>query len=83
MKVVLLPQAEADLDRIFDPVLTRVVRRLRLLARFPEMGPRMLGPFHGYRSSVMDVFRIVYRVSTRTVEVAYIRDCRRDPLDRG
>ena len=81
MKVVLLPQAQADLDRIYDPVLTRVVRRLRLLARCPEMGARMLGYFHGYRSTVVDIFRIVYRVSGRTAEVAYIRDCRRGPLD--
>jgi plasmid stabilization system protein ParE len=80
LKVVLLPQAEADLDLIFDPVLTRVVRRLRLLARCPEMGARMLGHFDGYRSTMVDIFRIVYRVSARTVEVAYIRDCRREPL---
>jgi hypothetical protein len=80
LKVVLLPQAEADLDCIYDPVLARAVRRLRFLARCPDMGARMLGHFHGYRSTAVDMFRIVYRVSARTVEVAYIRDCRRVPL---
>ncbi|MGH9888031.1 MAG: type II toxin-antitoxin system RelE/ParE family toxin [bacterium] len=80
MKVVLLPQAEEGLDPIFDPVLPRGIRRLRLLGRCPEMGARMLGHFDGYRSRVVDMFRIVYRVSARTVDVAYIRDCRRAPL---
>jgi hypothetical protein len=83
LKVVLLPQAAADLDLIHDPVLARVVRRLRLLARCPDMGARMLGHFYEYRSTTVDMFRIVYRVSRRTVEVAYIRDCRRESLDRG
>ncbi len=81
MKVVLLPQAQADLDAIFDPVLS-VTRRLRLLERFPEFGARMVGPFRGYRSTVVEMFRIVYRVTApRTVEVAYIRDCRRAPVE--
>ena len=81
MKLVLLPQAQADLDAIFDPVLSRVIRRLRLLERFPELGARMVGPLSGYRSTVVDMFRIVYRVaSRRTVEVAYIRHCSRAPI---
>jgi plasmid stabilization system protein ParE len=80
LKVVLLPQARDHLDEIFDPVLSRVVRRLRLLERFPEMGAPMAGPFAGYRSTIVDMFRIVYRVRPRKiVEIAYIRDCRRAP----
>ena len=42
MKIVLLPQAQADLDEIYDPVLARVLRRLRYLERFPE--PFTQGP---------------------------------------
>lgn len=81
MKVVLRPQAQADLDEIYDPVLTRVLRRLRFLERFPELGAPMMGPLVGYRSTVVDMFRIVYRLRPRKViEVAYIRDCRRAPL---
>lgn len=81
MKVVLLPQAQKDLDAIFDPLLSRIVKRLRLLERFPGFGTSMVGPFHGYRSTVVGLFRIVYRVLPgATIEVAYIRDCRRAPL---
>jgi len=80
LKVVLLPQAQRDLDGIYAPVLDRVVRRLRLLERFPEMGAPMLGPFTGYRSTTAAMFRIVYRVLPRgVVEVAYVRHCRRAP----
>lgn len=80
MKVVLLPQAQRDLDAIFDPVLTRVVRRLRLLERFPDFGAVLVGPLRGYRSTPVDMFRIVYRVVARkTIEIAYIRHCKRAP----
>jgi hypothetical protein len=45
------------------------------------MGAAMVGPFTGYRSTVVDMFRIVYRILPRgVVEIAYIRDCRRAPL---
>ena len=81
MKIVLRPQAQRQLDEIYDPVLSRVDRRLQLLARFPEMGAPMLGAFAGYRSTVVDMFRIVYRLRPRKIiEVAYIRDGRRAPL---
>jgi hypothetical protein len=81
LKIILLPQAQEDLDAIFEPVLTRVVRRLRLLEDCPELGVAMMGAFDGYRSTVVKMFRIIYRrPSTDTIEVAYIRDCRRAPL---
>ena len=81
MTLVLLPQAQEDLDAIFDPVLSRIVKRLRLLERLPALGAPMLGPFDGYRSTVVAMFRIVYRVlPSGTIEVAYIRHCRRRPL---
>jgi plasmid stabilization system protein ParE len=81
LKVVLLPQAQNDLDAIFDSLLTRVLKRLRMLERFPGFGARMIGRFHGYRSTVVGIFRIVYRpLPSGTVEIAYIRNCRRAPL---
>jgi hypothetical protein len=41
----------------------------------------MIGPFDGYRSTVVGMFRIVYRVLLAdTIEVAYVRNCRRAPL---
>ena len=80
MKVVLLAQATRDLDEIYDPVLGRIVRQLRLLERYPEMGTPMVGPFTSYRSTIVAMFRIVYRVLPRgVVEIAYIRHCRRAP----
>ena len=81
MKVILLPQAAKDLDATFDPLLSRIVKRLRLLERFPAFGAPMVGPFHGYRSTAVGLFRIIYRVlPSATIEIAYIRDCRRAPL---
>jgi len=80
LKVTLLPQARQDLDTIHDPVLGRIIRTLRLLERFPELGAPMVGPFTGYRSTIVAMFRIVYRVLPRgIVEIAYIRACRRAP----
>lgn len=80
MKLVLLPQAQEGLDELYDPVFSRIIKRLRLLERFPELGAPMIGPFAGYRSTVVAMFRIVYRVMPRgVVEIAYIRHCRRAP----
>ena len=81
MKVVLLPQAQEDLDAVFEPLLSEIVRRLQGLKEFPELGAHMGGPFAGYRSTVVGAFRIVYHALPRgVIEVAYIRDCRRKPL---
>lgn len=80
MKVVLLPQAQEDLDAVFEPLLGRVLHRIQILQDFPEMGPPMAGPFRGYCSTVVELFRIVYRVlPNQVIEVAYVRDCRRRP----
>ncbi len=84
MKVVLPPQAEEDLDTVHDPVFSRIVRRLRLLERLPELGAPMIGPFAGYWSTVVAMFRLLYRVLPRgVVEAAYVRHCRRAPPDRA
>lgn len=82
MKLILLPQAQEDLDSIREPLFSRVVERMETLKEFPELGPAMLGPFAGYRATVVDLFRIVYRlVPPDVIEVAYVRDCRRRPLE--
>ena len=61
-------------------MLSRIVRRLRMLERFPAFGAPMMGPFLGYRSTVVGMVRIVYRaLPSATIEVAYIRHCRRPP----
>jgi plasmid stabilization system protein ParE len=81
LKVVLFPQAEHDLDEIFEPLFSRVVKWLRLLERFPELGAPMQGPFYGYRSTVVGLCRIIYRAQPAAVlEVAYLRNGRRGPI---
>ena len=81
MKVVLLPQAQENLDEIYDPPYTRILKRLRMLEKTPESGVALAGPFTGYRSTVVGLFRIIYRIVDRkTVEIAYIRHCKRAPL---
>ena len=82
MNLVLLPQAQEDLDAIFEPLLSRVVRQIENLVTFPLMGVAMRGPFAGWRSLVVDRFRVVYRVREQTIEIAYVRDGRRKPLAR-
>jgi len=80
LKVVLLPQAEEDLDAVYEPLLSKVLDRLEILREFPELGARMPGPFAGYRSTVVELFRIVYRLEPKNVIlIVYIRDCRRRP----
>jgi mRNA-degrading endonuclease RelE of RelBE toxin-antitoxin system len=80
VKVVLLPQAQKNLDEIYDPIYSRIVKRLRLLEKTPRLGAPMSGPFAGFRSTVVGMFRIVYRiVNAKKVEIAYVRHCRRAP----
>ena len=84
MKLRLLPQAARGLDRISEPLLSRVVNRLEVLNKFPEMGKLMSGPFEDYRSTVVGFFRVFYRLRPGDfVEIAYIRDCRRGPPSRA
>ena len=80
MKIVLLPQAQGDLLRVSEPLRGKIVARLRALRDFPEIGAPMTGPFSGYRSTVVALFRVVYRILPGArIEIAYIRDCRRAP----
>jgi plasmid stabilization system protein ParE len=83
VKVHLLPQAQEDLDAVRDPLFSRIIKQLQALEDFPELGAAMAGPFLGWRSFVVDFFRVVYRVSSDRIEVGYVRDCRRKPLTQG
>lgn len=80
--IILLPQAQKDLDDIFEPLLSKIIQHLYSLRQFPEIGAPMIGPFAGYRSFVAsNIFKIVYRIlPSGVIEVAYIRNCRREPL---
>lgn len=77
MKLVYLPQAQADLDAIHEPLLSRVRKRLDALRRYPQLGLAMAGPFAGRRSTVVEFFRIVYEERRGLLIVLYIRHCRR------
>lgn len=78
--VRLSPQAREDLDHIADPLHGEVFRRLELLGTYPVLGAALTGEFMGWRSTVVKLFRIVYRVGADgQVDVGYIRHCRRSP----
>jgi len=80
LKISLLPQAQEDLCDITDPILSKILKRIHALRRYPELGAAMVGPFAGYRSTVVDPFRIVYKQAAHDLLlVAYIRHCRRNP----
>ena len=77
-EVYLLPQAQEDLDIIRDPLWTEIIEKISLLKEYPLWGAPMDGPFMGYRSFVVDIFRIIYRIpSDKRIEIAYIRHCKR------
>jgi plasmid stabilization system protein ParE len=82
VRVVLLPQAQEDLDEIVEPLLARVLRQIENLVAFPLMGVAMRGPFEGWRSPIADRFRVIYCVQGEVIQVAYVRDGHRQPLER-
>jgi plasmid stabilization system protein ParE len=81
-KLFLSPEACGDLESIAEPLRAVVVRQLRLLRQFPEIGVRIGGEFKGLRAATVGMFRIFYRITLRGVEVVYIRHCKRKLLAR-
>lgn len=77
MKVVIAPQAQADLDEITEPLLSRIRKRLGSLGAYPALGAELHGPLAGYRATVVGCFKIVYKRRPDAIEISYIRDCRR------
>lgn len=77
MKIVFLPQAQADLDEIKEPLLSGSRKRLAALGSYPSLGAPLFGPLAGYRATVVGHFRVVYKHTPRAVLLCYIRDCRR------
>jgi len=76
--LLLSPDACADLEIIYDPARAAIIQRLKLLTRFPQLGASLTGPKAGWRATPVGVFRIIYRVTRRGVEVAYIRHSKRE-----
>ena len=80
-EVYFLAQAQEDLDPVKDPLWTEIIEKIELLKEYPLWGAPMDGPFTGYRSFVVGIFRVVYKViSDRRIEIAYIRHCKRNLL---
>lgn len=77
MKVVILPQAQADLITIQEPLLSGIRKRLSALGTYPSLGSPLFNPLANYRATVVGHFRIVNKQKPDAVEVCYIRDCRR------
>jgi plasmid stabilization system protein ParE len=77
VKVIFLPQAQADLDEIKEPLISKIRKRLATLGSYPSLGSPLYGPLAGYRATVVGHFKIVYKRAPGAVEVSYIRDCRR------
>ena len=77
--IVLLPQAQEDLDEIYDPLFSEIIKRIELLKEYTYWGAPMDGPFTGYRSFIVGIFRVIYKiVKEERIEIAYIRHCRRN-----
>ena len=80
-RLALYPQAAEDLRAIFEPLHSQIVKRLRVLREFPEFGAAMSGRHSGWRTTPVGVFRIIYRITPRAVEVLYIRHAKRKQLE--
>ncbi len=77
-KVYLLQHAAEELEDIRQPLLSEVLAKLRLLREFLFLGTTMEGDYAEYRALTVKLFRIIYRIDeTGSVEVNYIRHCRR------
>ncbi len=82
-QVRLSHQAGEDLDHIADPLYAVVMKRLELLGDYPLLGAPLSDALTGWRSTVVRLFRIIYRIAPEGhVEIGYIRHCRRaSPLN--
>ncbi len=77
-RVIILPQAEADLDQLYDPLLSTIIARIQLLAIFPYLGPTFDNPYKDYRQLTVGIMKVIYRISEDAVEIAFIRHGRRN-----
>ena len=66
-----------DLDLIEEPLFSRIVHRLHLLQKFPNLGCPLTGSFSDWRGTAVGLFKIYYQVTARGVEIGYVRHGRR------
>jgi hypothetical protein len=75
-RLFLSSEACSDLELIAEPLRASVIRRLKLLKKFPMSGAALAGKLLGWRATTVGIFRIFYRVTPRGIEVGYIRHCK-------
>ena len=56
--LLLSPQECSDISAIAEPLRSEIIRRLRLLRRFPNLGVPIVSDFAGLRAVTVGVFRI-------------------------
>jgi plasmid stabilization system protein ParE len=76
-KLLMAREAVTDFLLIAEPLRSEVVKRLKLLRRFPNIGGFVPSEFLDVRATTVGIFRIFYRVSGRGVEVIFIRHSKR------
>ncbi len=76
-KLLVAREAVTDFRLITEPLRSEVVARLKLLRRFPNIGRFVPSEIPHVRATTVGIFRILYRVTARGVEVIFIRHCKR------
>lgn len=78
--VEFLPRAQQDLLALSEKIQDEILRKATLLQEFPRIGTPMERAFADYRFFLVakSKLRIIYKIkNTHTVEICYIRHCRR------
>ena len=83
LQIVFLEQAAEELERLYDPLYSRILKKIDLLARFPHLGVEMFDAFFGYRSLVAEPYRMIYQViGEKYIEVAFLFHVKRESRKR-
>lgn len=77
MKIIILPQAQPDLDSVPDHLFPRLWKRIETLRNYPRLGASMEGVLREHHNTVAVSYRIVYREAPNAIVICYIRHCRR------
>ena len=83
LQLVFLEQAVEELERLHNPLYTRILQKTELLLRFPYLGVEMFDAFSGYRSLVAEPYRIIYQiVDEKRIEIAFLFHAKRESKRR-
>ena len=79
-RVKFLKSAEKEFFSLPETIQEDVLKKIKLLQEFPQMGVAMDRAYAGYRCVLAGKkqYRIVYRIlNSKNLEISYIRHCRR------